>query len=242
MNKLVVIDAGHGGHDPGAVGHGLEEEDITLAIATKVAHRLQEQYGGVRCLLTRSSDVFLTLEERTNMANKANADLLVSIHVNAAGGNGGFESYTYDGVSDPTTTAFQNALHTEIMKLLKPFNVIDRGRKKKNLHMVRESRMPAVLTECLFIDVASNAALLKRADVIEALVNGHVQGIVKHLGLKAKQDNLIDIYVDGKLICKGEVKNGVTNVPVRALSEAFGAQVAYKPESKRIDIQSKGAK
>lgn len=241
MTKLVVIDPGHGGKDSGALGNGLKEKDITLTIATEVARRLQEDYEGVRCLMTRSTDVYLTLNERTNKANTTNADLLLSIHVNAGGGAGGFESFTNNGSSDKATASLQNVLHTEIMARLKPFNVIDRGQKKKDLHMCRESKMPAVLTECLFIDVAADAARLKRADVIEAFANGHVTGIAKYLGLKAKQsqqDNIVDVYVNNKYIGKGEVVNGVTKVPARAIAEALGATVGYNANQKRVDINT----
>lgn len=240
--KIVVIDAGHGGKDPGAIGNGLREKDITLKISTEVARRLQDDYEGVRCLLTRSTDSHLELKERTNMTNKAKADLLVSIHVNAGGGAGGFESFTYNGTSDKATAAFQNVLHTEIMTQLNKFGVIDRGQKRKDLHMVRESKMPAVLTECLFIDVAVDATRLKRADVIEAFIKGHVLGVAKFHGLNAKQtqqDNTIDVYVNRAYIGKGEVENGVTMVPVRAVSEALGATVGYNASLKRVDINSK---
>ena len=191
--KIVVIDAGHGGKDPGAIGNGLREKDITLEISTEVARRLQEEYEGVRCLLTRSTDLHHELEERTDMANKVKADLLLSIHVNAGGGAGGFESFTYNGISDPKTAAYQNVLHTEIMAQFKKFGVIDRGQKKKNLHMVRESIMPSVLTECLFIDVAADASRLKRAEVIEGFIIGHLNGIVKFLGLTRKESETLEL-------------------------------------------------
>jgi|GEM_PF-3415523 len=191
--KVVEIDAGHGGKDPGAVGNDLKEKDITLKISTEIARRLNGEYEGVRCLLTRSTDLHLELEERTDMANKAKADLLLSIHVNAGGGAGGFESFTYNGNYDPKTAAYQNVLHTEIMAQLKKFSVIDRGQKKKNLHMVRESNMPSVLTECLFIDVAADASRLKQADVIEAFIIGHLNGIVKFLGLERKENDSLEL-------------------------------------------------
>jgi len=191
--KIVVIDAGHGGKEPGAVGNGLREKDITLEISTEVARRLQEEYEGVRCLLTRSTDLHLELEDRTDMANRAKADLLLSIHVNAGGGAGGFESFTYNGISDAKTSAYQNVLHTEIMAQLNKFGVIDRGQKKKNFHMVREGSMPSVLTECLFIDVAADASRLKRAEVIEAFIIGHLNGIVKFLGLKRKESDTLEL-------------------------------------------------
>lgn len=72
------------------------------------------------------------------------------------------------------------------MSRLKPFGVIDRNQKAANLHMCRESKMPAVLTEDLFIDVASDAAKLRRQEVINVLIDGHVAGIAKYLELKRK--------------------------------------------------------
>ncbi|MFD3271534.1 N-acetylmuramoyl-L-alanine amidase [Paenibacillus dendritiformis] len=185
--KKVFWDAGHGGNDPGASGNGVVEKSIALQVAKEAAKRLARDYEGVQCLLSRSTDVYLTLAERTNKANAAGAYLLVSIHCNAGGGKGGFESYTYSGINDAATSAFQDVLHAEIMSHLTSFGVRDRGQKKKDLHMCRESKMPAVLTENLFVDVASDAAKLKRPEVIEAIISGHVSGVAKFLGLKKKQ-------------------------------------------------------
>lgn len=184
--KKVFIDAGHGGKDPGAVSNGLQEKDIVLAVSLAIKQQLESQYDGVQVLLCRSSDVFLELKERTDKANAAEADLLLSIHCNAGGGAGGFETFRYTSAST-ASTSFQNVLHAEIMAALKPVGVIDRGKKSKNLYMVRESKMPAVLTENLFIDVATDAARLKRPEVIEAIIQGHVSGIAKYLGLKRKE-------------------------------------------------------
>ncbi|MFW5437127.1 N-acetylmuramoyl-L-alanine amidase [Paenibacillus apiarius] len=185
--KKVWIDAGHGGRDSGAVGNGVKEKDIALRVATEIAKRIERDYEGVQCLLSRSSDVYLTLAERTNKANAAGAAVLISIHCNAGGGAGGFESYMYSGTKDAATVALQDVLHTAVMAKLQQFGVKDRGQKKKDLHMCRESRMPAVLTENLFVDVAADAARLKRPEVIEAIISGHVEGVAKFLGLKPKQ-------------------------------------------------------
>ncbi|WP_339271766.1 N-acetylmuramoyl-L-alanine amidase [Paenibacillus sp. FSL K6-1330] len=184
--RKVWIDAGHGGKDPGAVGNGLKEKDIVLAVSLGVKKKLESDYEGVQVELSRSTDVFLELKERTDAANKAVADLLVSIHCNAGGGAGGFESFRYTNAS-AASRSLQNVLHSEIMIALKPYNVRDRGQKAANLHMCRESKMPAVLTENLFIDVANDAVKLKRQDVIDALIAGHVAGIAKYLGLKKKE-------------------------------------------------------
>ncbi len=81
--RLIVLDAGHGGHDPGAVGpSGLQEKDVVLDVTRRVA-RMAEDALGVKVALTRSTDVFIPLRERTNFANKQRADLFVSIHANA---------------------------------------------------------------------------------------------------------------------------------------------------------------
>ncbi|WP_078499623.1 N-acetylmuramoyl-L-alanine amidase family protein [Paenibacillus selenitireducens] len=195
MTKVVVIDAGHGGKDPGAIGNNLQEKMIALHIATEAAKRLEQLYDGVKCILTRSTDVFLELKERTDLANKAKADVLVSVHCNAGGGTGGFESFRYTSAS-AASSAFQDALHTEIMSRLNPFGVNDRGVKAANLHMCRESKMPAVLTENLFIDVLADANRLKRNDVIEAIIAGHVAGVAKYLGLKVRLVNVTNYGED----------------------------------------------
>lgn len=189
--KKVWIDAGHGGRDPGATGNGLQEKDIVLAVSLAVKQKLESEYEDVRVFLTRSTDVFLELSDRTNSANREAVDILVSIHCNAGGGSGGFESFRYTNAS-AASTSLQRALHTEIVARLQPFGVTDRGLKAKNLHMLRESRMPAVLTENLFIDVSEDAARLKRREVIDALVAGHAAGIAKYLGLKRKEGNPVD--------------------------------------------------
>lgn len=94
--RLVVLDPGHGGIDPGAVGrHGLKEKDVTLDIARRLKLLLEERLK-VKVLLTRDQDRFVPLRERTRMANEAGADLFISIHTNAAPRNSrarGMETY-----------------------------------------------------------------------------------------------------------------------------------------------------
>ena len=96
--RKVVLDPGHGGKDPGAVGlHGLKEKNITLAIAKGLARRLRREMG-VDVVLTRNRDAFVSLKERTNIATRAAADLFVSIHSNASTNRkaAGLETYYLD--------------------------------------------------------------------------------------------------------------------------------------------------
>lgn len=79
----IVIDAGHGGHDPGAQGNGISEAELTLDVAQRVKALLEKQ-PGVEVVMTRDSDVFIPLQERTEIANRENADLFLSIHANAS--------------------------------------------------------------------------------------------------------------------------------------------------------------
>jgi N-acetylmuramoyl-L-alanine amidase len=100
--RRVVLDPGHGGHDPGATGPtGLREKDVTLDVAHRAAPLLARELG-ISTLLTRDSDVYVGLDERTARANAFGADLLISIHCNASedGGGKGVMSFVLDGSRD----------------------------------------------------------------------------------------------------------------------------------------------
>ena len=82
--RRIVVDPGHGGHDPGAMSPtGTREKDIVLQIGLKLSHKIREELG-IDVVMTRSTDVFIELQERTAIANKVGADLFVSIHANAS--------------------------------------------------------------------------------------------------------------------------------------------------------------
>lgn len=86
MSFTVVIDAGHGGHDAGAIGYvsSTKEKDLNLAAAKGLAAKIHAAYPEVNVVLTRETDVFLPLQERADIVNKNHADLFISIHTNAA--------------------------------------------------------------------------------------------------------------------------------------------------------------
>jgi N-acetylmuramoyl-L-alanine amidase len=102
----IVIDAGHGGHDPGARGNGLEEAELVLDVALRVRALLEKQ-PGIEVTMTRDTDVFIPLEERTAIANRNNADLFLSIHANASRNlkARGIETYFLNFASNPEAEA-----------------------------------------------------------------------------------------------------------------------------------------
>jgi N-acetylmuramoyl-L-alanine amidase len=181
----IFLDPGHGGKDSGAVGNGLKEKDIVLDLCKKIEAGLKN-YENVEVITSRTTDVFIELTERTKKANNNNCDVLLSVHVNAAttATAKGFATYTYPG-SGPATIAYQNTMHSEILKAIGS-DVEDDGKKQANFHMLRESKMKAILTENLFISNASDAKKLDQEDFRQKIAQGHVNGLAKFLGLKLK--------------------------------------------------------
>ncbi len=92
---VLVLDPGHGGHDPGTMGNGGKEKDIVLAVALKAGEMIRAKHPDVRVIYTRSSDVFIGLQNRADFANRNHADLFMSIHVNSAGAKNVTGSETY---------------------------------------------------------------------------------------------------------------------------------------------------
>ena len=118
----VVIDAGHGGHDPGAQSNGVSESELTLDVALRLS-RLLEKQPGVEVVLTRDTDVFIPLEERTAIANREGADLFLSIHANASRNPKarGVESYFLNFASNAAAEAVaarENAASSRAMHSL----------------------------------------------------------------------------------------------------------------------------
>lgn len=187
MAIKIFIDPGHGGTDPGTVGHGLQEKDLTLNITLKIRDILNAEYTGHTIHMSRTTDQTITLRQRTDMANAWNADFFLSVHVNAGGGTG-YEDYIYSRLSDNSTTAKRrDIIHREIIASIP--DVRNRGKKKANFHVLRETTMSAMLTENLFIDRREDAERLKQDRFLNQIARGHAVGLAKALSLTKKNHN-----------------------------------------------------
>ena len=186
MTKIMV-DGGHGGKDGGAQGNGLSEKVLTLKICQKIKEKLEE-YENITVGMTRNTDMYLDLSKRADMANRWNADAFISVHINSATTTSarGFESFIYKDSPSAKTQAFQNGVHAEIMKQIKN-DMPDRGKKRANFAVLRETGMIALLTENGFIVNGSDASKLKNDSFLDRLAQGHVNGIVSFFGLKKKE-------------------------------------------------------
>jgi N-acetylmuramoyl-L-alanine amidase len=122
LKRVVVLDAGHGGHDPGAVGFkGLYEKDVVLDIVRKMRDIMTSEYPLYEVILTRDSDVFIPLDERAAVANKKDAELFVSVHANASPNRQarGIETYLLNWTNDEESmrvAARENAISLKKMK------------------------------------------------------------------------------------------------------------------------------
>lgn len=128
MFKL-YLDPGHGGVDPGAIGNGMQEKEITLNISHSIRNLLENHYEGLQIKTSRTADITRSLKERTDDANAWGADYFLSIHVNAFNGSAhGYEDYIHNSLSDSSRTALiRDIMHEEIVKVN---NLHNRGKKR----------------------------------------------------------------------------------------------------------------
>ncbi|OOB76950.1 MAG: N-acetylmuramoyl-L-alanine amidase [Epulopiscium sp. Nuni2H_MBin003] len=181
---VIVVDAGHGGTDPGAIGiSGLMEKEVNLKVALKLGNLLKNI--GVDVLYTRSTDVYISLSDRSNFANQNNADYFISIHANSAtaASANGIETYVY--LEDGVTEKFAEAVQTN---LIKETNFTDRGVKIANFYVLRTTNMPAILVEMGFLSNAIEEAMLKQDSFLDKIASGIYNGVVEYLGLEFRDE------------------------------------------------------
>nr|WP_018086815.1 N-acetylmuramoyl-L-alanine amidase [Desulfurispora thermophila] len=186
--NLIVLDAGHGGSDPGAIGkNGTKEKSINLDIVLRLAELLRRK--GVEVLLTRSDDSYVDLYERTAIANRAGAALFVSVHCNSN------QNSTYGGTSTyfvrtPAEENQQLQQHSSELarslqyQLVKQLGRRDIGVLQANFVVLRTSTMPAALVEVAFLSNAEEEALLNDDSFRQKAAQAIADGVLNYLQQK----------------------------------------------------------
>jgi len=180
QNKfLVVIDPGHGGPDPGAIGiGGIRETDVVLEVSKIVKKLLSDK--GIKVRLTRTNDVDLDLPPRVSIANNTDADIFVSIHANASRGKrrdiNGLETFYYRGWRG---RLLAKKIQKQILRV-SPGSP-DRGVKQGKFYVIKNTRMPAVLVEIGFLTGRLDARRIEKTSHRKRLAYAIAKGILEYL-------------------------------------------------------------
>lgn len=174
----IVVDPGHGGKDPGAQGVSrLPEKTIVLAISNELARRLRER--GAIVTMTRSTDTYLTLDQRAAIAERARADLFVSIHADSASRAGASGTGLY--IARNASASSQGAA-TRIQAAFRRAGIPCRGIQRAGFRVLVGHSRPAVLIECGFLTNSGDAQRLNSPSYQATLAEVIAEGIADHLG------------------------------------------------------------
>ena len=199
LNKVIYLDAGHGGYDPGASYFGISEKSLTLAIQSRVKAKLEAE--GYQVMTTRTSDTYVDLTDRSRAANASESDIFVSIHINASGSSAaqGIETYYYQPYAEypsrinatyhanPTRLSMSDTLANAIQSsLINATGAQNQGVKRQTFAVLRETTAPAVLLELGFLSNPQEAARLSTSAYQETLANAIVAGIKSYYEKAAK--------------------------------------------------------
>ncbi|MEK4025544.1 N-acetylmuramoyl-L-alanine amidase family protein [Sporosarcina sp. FSL W7-1283] len=225
---LIVIDAGHGGSDGGAGGKYTNEKDNVLKVALRLKTLLEQ--AGHTVKLTRSTDVYLTLSQRAKLANQWRADFFISLHNNSAKNKqaSGFETFIYNGQVSSKTIQFQKSVHKAILNELK---IRDRGMKRANFAVLRETNMASCLIEYAFISNDEDENLLMNK--VEQMARSTAQGIVNYVGGK----NIPTVSSNSPtqdVIANNKGENGMLITTSATLKKAYQAYLQKAIDKKII--------
>lgn len=183
VSKKVFLSAGHGGSDPGAVANGLKEKDINLN--TLLACKSELERHGVDVVCSRIKDENDPVSEEVKEANESGADIAVSFHANAGGGDG-FEAFYY------STNENGKKLAQLGEKYVKAIGQNSRGLKSGNhLHFIKKTTMPAVLFESFFVDNKTDKTIGDTVEEQRAFGVAYAKAILEYLNIPYKEEQTI---------------------------------------------------
>jgi N-acetylmuramoyl-L-alanine amidase len=174
-NKTIVIDPGHGGRDSGAIGvKGTLEKDMTLRTSKLLFDKLKASEANV--VLTRTSDVYVSLRSRVSLSHYRNADAFISVHYDSVADRSvrGITSYFYKSSLDaPLAASIQN-------EMIKHTKLRDRGHRLGNYHVLRDNKQPSVLLELGYLSNSTEELTIISGNFQENISNGIYYGLAQY--------------------------------------------------------------
>ena len=237
MSKVICIDAGHGGKDSGAVGNGVIEKDVALKTALIIGEMLKEQ--GFDVVFTRTSDVYVQLNERCKIANSKNADLFISVHINSAAN---------ENAKGTETLCYSKNKFAELVQknLVSTLNTNDRGvKERKDLAVLNGTKMTAVLLELGFLSNREEAKMLQNESFIHNVAKSVVVSVCNYFGVCFKNyrgnDEMVEkitVKVNGKDYKADRIlKEDKNFICIKDLEQA-GFEIGYDKGSKVPSISN----
>jgi N-acetylmuramoyl-L-alanine amidase len=180
---IIFVDAGHGGNDPGAVGNGIQEKDVTLPISLKLGQALQGM--GYTVYYTRTNDVEIDLEPRVAAAERINADVFVSVHANSlAPGNSGINGVeTYHSRNSSVGRELASYVHSQVIS---GTGASDRSVRGAGFYVIARTSMPAILVETGYVTNPTEARNLSSPDYQKRMADAIARGIDQFMRVRGR--------------------------------------------------------
>jgi N-acetylmuramoyl-L-alanine amidase len=234
----IGIDPGHGGRDPGAIGPTrLYEKDVTLGISLELGRLLKA--AGLEPVFTRTDDRTVELVTRSALLNNQKCGLAISVHINSATRQ---EANYFAVFVQRLGGEAEKLAHRVIEKVTAAtgwsWGADDDGIREKNLHMVRETKMPAILIECGFISNPEQEKQLRQPEFQAKLAQAIADGVLAYLGKEKGGSAVSDVkvIVKGKEL-PGKLIDNRTWVPLREIIEALNNQVIWDEKDRAAVVK-----
>jgi N-acetylmuramoyl-L-alanine amidase len=231
----IGIDPGHGGFDPGAVGkYGLKEKDVTLAISLELDRLLRQ--AGLEPVLTRQADEAPGLVTRSALINNMKCDLAISVHINSADRREADYISTFIQGGGGRAEQLAKKVQAELVQVT---GWEDGGVRVKNLHMTRETVMPAILCECGFISNPEQERQLRDVTMQKKIAQAIAAGVLAYLGKPLKEGKKLK---EIKVVVKGQEIPGIiidnrTWVPLQQYEDAKKTEITWDGKTNLVTVR-----